>query len=577
MKKRKMKTRKISLQNKIRLQTMLLSMLAIVLISAIALWTMERFLMERSKSHVKAIAEIAANMIDGEKHDSIQPGEEDGENYQEIYTILRKCLESDGVDYIYTMKYLNGKELQFVVDADASDEKAMIGDVYSETCDEMYQALEGKVTVDSSITKDEWGSYISAYAPIYNNSGNVIGLVGADCEVSEIYNNLMELVKYLFLGAVAAIIIEIIIALFSGKLLVKNIYYLNDRIMDIAYNDGDLTKKLFMSSGDELEVIGKHFNALLEKNRSAIAQVKFAAETLLNSFKNTKEMTGKTAEKTGTIMETIQDAKENMIKNTKVLKEVDTSVASAKKEIGEMSEDAKICADEVMEIYRRAQRSRNETLKMQEKMHVKRNNMKKLVDEKIEQSLSVNKIHELTEDILNIAEETDLLALNASIEAARAGEYGKGFLIVAEEIAALSSKTGSAAIEIQDLSKKVIYVVDELAKVSEEMLSVMEESISRTMKEFADTEEEYCQDAEKLNVRINQFKIITNKLQKTMVFISETVSNVSISSEEKKEQLQEVAEISLLLYNDMEYLDKEMHQNEVIAEDMETVVNQYQV
>ena len=87
---------------------------------------------------------------------------------------------------------------------------------------------------------------------------------------------------------------------------------------------------------------------------------------------------------------------------------------------------------------------------------------------------SVNEIESLTSEILEISEQTNLLALNASIEAARAGEAGKSFSVVAEEIRELADNSKNTANDIQEISKKVIDAVGNVAGNSTELVSSMD-------------------------------------------------------------------------------------------------------
>ena len=80
----------------------------------------------------------------------------------------------DDIKYIYTMR-MNGDRLEFIVDAD-TEEGAAIGEEY-EIYDEIAEAFDGNATVDSEMTSDEWGDFYSAFAPVYNSSGEIAGIV----------------------------------------------------------------------------------------------------------------------------------------------------------------------------------------------------------------------------------------------------------------------------------------------------------------------------------------------------------------------------------------------------------------
>lgn len=88
----------------------------------------------------------------------------------------------------------------------------------------------------------------------------------------------------------------------------------------------------------------------------------------------------------------------------------------------------------------------------------------------MEDSQQVEQVRQLTNDILNIVSETNLLALNASIEAARAGQVGKGFAVVATEIGHLSGSSKETAENIQKINETVVDIVYELMKSANELI-----------------------------------------------------------------------------------------------------------
>lgn len=97
------------------------------------------------------------------------------------------------------------------------------------------------------------------------------------------------------------------------------------------------------------------------------------------------------------------------------------------------------------------------------------------IDEKIEKSKAVEQIDSLTQEIIGITEQTQLLALNASIEAARAGEAGKGFAVVAQEINKLAEDSEETANQINSVSQLVITAVNELAAEAGKMADFVEQ------------------------------------------------------------------------------------------------------
>lgn len=147
-------------------------------------------LVRRSKDTIKnlvsqrmiGISDTAAYLIDGDLLDSVTEADVKNktDKYQEIYDILHSFKENNSFEYIYTIKASEEKEgaFVFVIDEDPIS-PGEFGEeiVYTEA---LYKASKGEAAVDFTATTDEWGSFYSAFSPIKNNKGEVVGVVGVD-------------------------------------------------------------------------------------------------------------------------------------------------------------------------------------------------------------------------------------------------------------------------------------------------------------------------------------------------------------------------------------------------------------
>ena len=124
--------------------------------------------------------------------------------------------------------------------------------------------------------------------------------------------------------------------------------------------------------------------------------------------------------------------------------------------------------------------------------------MAERAEEAMERSMAPSEIEVLTGNILEIAEETNLLALNASIEAARAGEAGRGFAVVAGEIGKLAQNSANAAAKIQKVSQMVMEAVEVLSTETGNMVNFVETTALIGYDKLMETCEIYSQDAANL-------------------------------------------------------------------------------
>lgn len=145
--------------------------------------------------------------------------------------------------------------------------------------EDMIAAFEGKAVSDRKVSEDKYGKFISSYVPVMKGK-ECVAIVGADYDVTNISKEMKNLlINYAIVGVIF-ILGGTILAVKISDSLYKNFKSLNDKIENVASDDGDLTRKVEIYSGDELEVLGKSLNSLLEKTRNTISQVKDSTHTI---------------------------------------------------------------------------------------------------------------------------------------------------------------------------------------------------------------------------------------------------------------------------------------------------------
>ena len=177
---------------------------------------------------------------------------------------LSSFLVGDSVTYVYTLMPKDADYFQFVVDTDPDDPGEYAEDY--EAQEAMFEAMQGRSSVTKDPFTDEWGTFYSGYAPILFD-GKVLGIVAVDYEASSIQISLNSLIRNILFAVGAALLFAVAAALLVAVRMRRNFIKVNDKILEVASDDGDLTKVLNITSGDELEVIGNSLNRLLEKRQ----------------------------------------------------------------------------------------------------------------------------------------------------------------------------------------------------------------------------------------------------------------------------------------------------------------------
>ena len=193
------------------------------------------------------------------------------------------------------------------------------------------------------------------------------------------------------------------------------------------------------------------------------------------------------------------------------------------------------------EISKRAQDLRENAVLSQKAAHDIRNEIDSEILKAIEQSKAINKINLLTDSILHITSQTNLLSLNAAIEAARAGEAGRGFTVVADEIRKLSEESKHSATEIQAVTKLLVQAVQELTLSSEKALDFIDKIVINDYDTMVGIGEKYSSDADMIQELITDFSNTSEQLLTAIQSMVTSINEVSAANNQEARGTQNIA------------------------------------
>ena len=188
---------------------------------------------------------------------------------------------------------------------------------------------------------------------------------------------------------------------------------------------------------------------------------------------------------------------------------------------------------------------------------------------------SLVQINELASSILEIANQTNLLSLNASIEAARAGDAGRGFAVVAAEIGKLAETSKDTARNISSLcdnSNESIRVVNDYVK---KVVSYIEDDIMKEFEMFADKSKVCNLSAEGIKQDIDFLNDLLNELKKSIEQISANIEDVRIISQENTNAITVIVEKTETTSEIATEIKNQSEENKIMAGDLEDIINQF--
>ena len=574
MNKGKIRTRRLTIRAKILIPSIIIVVLVCGLMGYNSYTRFEKSMVRMGVEEADMAATIVADSLDANLVSEVTVGSEGTQVYQNLQGDLRKKQKACGIAFLYTL-YTDGKKVYYGVDSD--EDAAKVGDEFADSYAELESVFGGKEYIQDYIDHTEDGDLITVYKPIEDNAGKVVAILGCDYDASSIAAELQKaVVQTLQIGGICLILAILILTIIVSRI-TKGLMQVNAKIYDLVHNEGDLTQKLDVRSGDELELIAGNVNELLAYIRKIMIGISSGSMRLMSTSRKMVDHLSSADESITDVSATMQEMSAAMEETTSSLNQITEAIDEIYSSVERIAGNADAGKVSSQEMESRASGANDAAAEGEKKANIETEKMAASLNEKIAKSKSVEQIEVLTSNIIEITEQTNLLALNASIEAARAGEAGRGFAVVADEIGKLASNSADAAAKIRQVSAEVIQAVDELAEGSQQMIEFVRNSTEEGFGGLVATSENYATDANAMRAMMEQFAQTAEELRSTMDGIRESISAVNIAVEESAKGIAGVSESSVQLTGNVNDIQSEASDNNGIAEDLATEVGKFKL
>ena len=476
---------------------------------------------------------------------------------EECADILVQYLSEDAVGYTHGIKDTANQYVSMAKDvfdiydggdkalAMASDDLEAIDDIFRENLDAIAEDIEAGIASAIGVQNDQYKKTMTVALGV-----NIIFVIIMIMNLVMLLRNVIKPIKV------------------SSR-------ELEQMIQDISENKGDLNTRITNKTKNELSTLLNSTNDFIAALQVIIQKASDSTEVLATSNDTITAQVKGANDDIANTSEAI-DKLYNSIKNLEEASEnINRSISSVSNEVEDISDLAGERSTQTDEITKAVIEKSKRVLEMKELTNQKVKELTAVLKQAISDSGKVVRVNELSKIIMSIADDTNLLSLNASIEAARVGEAGRGFAVVASEISSLAEDSQKTANDIQAVNNEVVGAVKALAEHAQETVSYINENVLGDYDYFSNVIKDYVSDMDNMKAVLLNFAEQSNQLKADMQVMKTALDSINGAVSDSSQSVEISAGSANKMVEEMQQIEDTLNKYSEVSDILQKEINHF--